>query len=226
MGASVLAILLGILPMWKTTWQKVTTMNELTKEIEKLRTKSQELEALNKDKILSDYEYVITAVPNEQSVSTFMTTVDTLATEKNVTLRSFTIDTIGISASASAQKKTSEEQSLGASIVSANVSLDGSLEDIRDFLVTVGSIRRLLRIKQFNISFGKQSSMTCQIQLEAFFLPLPATIGKPSDPLPKYSEDQKNALTRLSGFPLVSVVQEPVTGSINVETGRTDLFIP
>jgi|GEM_PF-605764 len=211
----ILAIFIGLLPGSRTIISMGKAVYEQSKTIQLLEEKLQILNALDTDLLQTYAGAAISAVPAEKSLGTVFSTIDGLTSKEGVAVSGISLSSIGSVATEAAKKLSLEEQKIGVNIVPFSIVVIGPIEQVRNVVDTAVKIRRLFRIRSFDLSFDNISGTTkSTIQMDAYYVPLPKTLGKLTDSIKPLSEDEVAVINKINALPLI-------TQSIPVSTGSS-----
>jgi Tfp pilus assembly protein PilO len=194
----------GIIPGVKTIQNEIIKQQLLSKEITAIQARVRILESLDEDTLRSQVVALMTSVPPTKSIPTVFSTIETVAMQSGVTVVDMGIESVGTLASQSAEPVDPKTALRGNFSIPVKVIANGSLDQIKAFLDGAVSIRRLLRITNFYASIDKDNIVKASFVIDAFFAPLPKSLGKSSDPLQVYTANEEELLAKISSYPLIS----------------------
>lgn len=219
--ASIGGILLGIVPLTQKTitlWQTVRT---LSSDAELLRKKSEILLVLNEDELRQSVLTLASAVPPDKSLPSILTTIDTVSGQANIAISDVALTKPGSLATESAKKLTKDETIIGSNLLPFSVNGRGTFDEVKSFLSSVVVVRRLFRLRSMTLTMG--SSITdAHVELDAFYLPYPTTVGSVSS-ISNLTDAEQKTITSVSSLPLASVTVVS-TVSASFPTGKDDPF--
>ncbi len=219
---SVIGSFVGIFPVMRSSLATLTVMQKLEARIGLLSAKQRLLDALDEANVRQNLQILLSGVPRDKDLPSIFETMDSVISQSGLSPIDMTIANPGSLATEAATRQTSEEKQIGSSFLSFTVTLQGSPNNFRDFLQKVISIRRLLRVRSFGAVVTNDGSAQIHVDLDAFYSPLPKTIGSIDQPiLPATSEDNA-VLEKLAAYPWPSQsisISPPTVGS-----GRTNPF--
>lgn len=224
-----IALIIGIIPGFKKILSMVGGLYEQTKTVQLWQEKINILNALDTQLLNSYATAAISAVPADKSLGTIFSTIDGLTIQEGVEVTGISLSSIGSVATEAAQKLSAEEQKIGVNIVPFSIIVVGPIEQVRNVVEKAVKIRRLFRIRNFDLSFDNKSGMTkSTIQMDAYYVPLPKSLGKISDSLKPLSDDEIQIIDKISALPLVTREEPVSTESMQIQTGprSTDPFSP
>ncbi len=224
-----IALFVGIIPGFKKIISMVNGLYEQAKTVQLLQEKINILNALDSELLESYAAAAISAVPADKSLGTIFSTIDGLTSQEGVTVGGISLSSIGSVATEAAQKLSKEEQAIGVSIVPFSIIVVGPIEQVRNVVEKAVKIRRLFRIRNFDLSFDDKSGTTkSTIQMDAYYIPLPKSLGKISDSLKPLSDDEIQIISRISALPLMTSEVSVSTESAQIQTGQrsSDPFSP
>lgn len=218
-----LGIIFGVVPILQKTIVMNTDINNLSKEIEALKNKVSVLESVDEGSLRNNAQVLLSAVPSDKSVPTLLWTLDGLTAKTGVGTGNFLVARLGSLATESAKRVTADEQEIGGNILPFTVNITGSLDQLRGFLASTVSVRRLLRIRTLGVSFQKTGSestgsanmVTAILGMDTFYSPLPTTIGSVSQPLTPLTSTDDDLVAKVAAMQLMetTTLQPPLTGA-------------
>ncbi len=224
-----IAFFVGIIPGFNKIFSMVKTVYEQTKTVQLLEEKINILNALDEQLLASYATAAISAVPADKSLGTIFSTIDGLTSQEGVAVSGISLSSIGSVATEAAKKLSQEEQKIGVNIVPFSIIVMGPIEQVRNVVEKAVKIRRLFRIRNFDLSFDNKSGTTkSTIQMDAYYVPVPKNMGKISDVLKPLSDDEIQVITKISALPLVtkSVLIGTESAQVQTEPRSLDPFSP
>ncbi len=208
----------GVVPTVKNTLTTLGEIQTIAGQLDVLNQKTTTLEALSEDSLREQLAVITSAIPIDKAVPSVFATVDRVAAASGVMIADMSVTQAGSLATASAQKFSAEEKSIGASLLPFSISIRGSMEGVRGFIGRIGSVRRLARIRNFDVSILSPGIIQARLSLDAFYVPLPTALAKVDDTLTRLSKEQQDVLAKLASFPWfsqpqISVPQGAVIGN-------------
>lgn len=191
----------GVVPAGRTVWRLVSEREGVQREVTGLRKKSQTLGGLDEETLRTELLLLTSAVPSDKSIPTVFTTVEEAARESGMGLTAVSVANPGALATESAKKQSTEERKLGSSMVPVSISGEGTIDQVRDFFKRAVSVRRLLRIRFFDVTFLSSDRAVLHAGLDTFFSPTLATLGDVRALLEPLTNAEELILTKVSGFP-------------------------
>ncbi|MCX6792342.1 MAG: hypothetical protein NT149_04900 [Candidatus Gottesmanbacteria bacterium] len=213
-----LGILLGVVPILQKTIDMNTQFNSLSAEVDILKNKVSVFESIDEVSMRSNVQTLLSAVPSDKSLPTLLGTLDGLTAKTGVASGNFSLAKLGSLATESAQRLSADEQDVGGNILPFTIDITGSLDQIRGFLAASVSVRRLLRIRTFDVSFLKtapESSesanlVSATLGMDTFYSPLPTTIGSVSQPLTALTSTDDDVIAKVASMQLLVVPSSPL----------------
>lgn len=196
---ALVGLIVGVIPALQKDLILFSAVQNEKNDVDALQKKSSLLSSYSKDDLENVYAMVLSALPADKSVSTFMETVEAVVAKYNLAIVSEEFERIG-----SATSPSNTTKSVGTDALGMTLKVQGDLSNLRAFFEDIIRVRRLVAVKDVNISFSVRSHQPeAVIRLETYYAPLPATIGSASDALPQLSAQQSQMLEKLSQYPLV-----------------------
>lgn len=194
----------GVVPAIQNTVSALDEVKTLSQTVEELSQKAKALDALSEDTLKNQLAIFTTAIPTEKSVPTIFATIDRVAEGAGVAIVDMSVTQAGSLATASAVRLSTEEKTLGASLLPFSLTIRGPLERVQAFIARIGSVRRLARVRSFDLSASTAGVVQARLSLDAFYVPLPTTLARADATLKVLSKQEEEALLKLSSFPWFS----------------------
>lgn len=200
---SLVAVVFAVLPSVSTIlalWEETKTIED---DVFRLEQKLAQLSALDEQQLRQQLSTVISAVPTDKSLPTVFSTVERVAETAGTSVSSMSIGGDTSLSTGSAVKLSASEKQLGTRTIPFTATVEGTLDAIQQFITTAPQIRRLLRIRTFAISFPENDrAISVTLQMDAFYQPSPAALGKSSQTLIPLTDTEQSAISRVSALPL------------------------
>lgn len=223
---SVIGVVYGIIPASGRILEFVDQRRSLMEDVQALQTKLAVLESVDEAAIRNSVLILLSAVPSDKSIPSIFSTVERTALAGGAVIDTIAIANPGSLATESAQKQSSEEKKLGSGIIAFTVSVNGTPKEIRDFLDQAVRVRRFLRLRFAELSFFSGTSVTLRAGMDAFWAPLPASLGDTLRPVQQLTQSEEALMKTLSAFPSFTAPDAgPATGSAALPLSP-DLFAP
>lgn len=175
-----------IVPQVKQILSDKSSLDQETARLEKIKRKLNELKTINQNDLSERTNLALQAISPEKNFLDLLSNLEKAANKSSLAVESFQI--IPGSLNVTQQGK-----------LSLKMSIIGSLENVKNFLVSAESILPIVDMKVVKIGIEKDIATT-EISLDLSFLPLPKTLGSIDSPLPRLTVDEEKALSKLSGF--------------------------
>jgi len=214
----VIALFVGLVPAVQNGITLIRDLQTLQDEMKRIGKKVTMLSALNQGEVERRSEDVLLAVPTDKSVSTLLSSVEAVAFKNGLSISDMSIEAIGSLATDSGIQQTKPE----GNTITETVSLRGTLIQLREFLSEVVRVRRLMTIKNMALTaIPKSTQITAQLSIEVYYQPLPATIGKASDPFEPFSQKEIDTLDKVASYPLAFTTEtQPLSPQKPSPVGR------
>lgn len=201
----VLAAIFAVIPSVTKVQQLAADLRVMTEESTALKKKLDTLVTLDEATLRTNLTNVLSAVPAERSFPTVFETVESVAAQTGVSVVSMSISGGASLATPAASQVSAADKKLGTRTIPFSVTINGSLTGIEQFIALIPQVRRLLRIRVFSIAFPKDDRpLTVNIDMDAFYEPLPASIGSAKAVLPQLTETDLAMIEKLTSLPLAS----------------------
>lgn len=223
-----LGVLLGVVPLIQKTIELNTQNHSLSAEVDLLNNKVSVLQSIDENAMRSDLQTLLSAVPSDKSLGTLLGTLDGLTGKTGVSSGDFSLPKLGSLATESAKRLSADEQAVGSNILPFTISLTGTLDQMRGFLATSISVRRLFRVRTFDVSFLKSGTesgtmVSANVAMDTFYSPLPSAIGSVREPLTALTSDDSDLIAKVNAMQLLvttAATLPPPTGG----AGKPDPF--
>lgn len=214
-----IASIFAVVPAIGTVRETLSNMQTLADETDMLQKKLNILNTLDEDMLRVQLKEVLSAVPAERSFATVFETVEGVAAQTGVSVISMNLVGGATLATPSASKISASDKKLGTRTIPFSVSINGSLSAVQEFIARIPKVRRLFRIRVFSISFPKDlRPLTVSVEMDAFYEPLPSTLGTAKTTLPTLTDADQAMITRLIELPLATfesgAMPPPLIGKI------------
>lgn len=213
-----LGFLFGVVPLVKKTIELNKESRALSQEVDVLKNKVSVLQSIDEGAMKNDLQALLSAVPSDKSLSSLLGTLDSVTAKTGVSAGNFSLSKLGSLATASSQRLNIDEKTVGSNIVPFTMNISGTLDQVRDFLATSVSVRRLLRIRSFEVSFvktdtestGSAIGASAHMAMDAFYSPLPTSIGSIGQPLSDLTGEERDLVSKVVGMPLFVPPSSPL----------------
>jgi hypothetical protein len=223
-----IGVVVGLIPVGKRILAMREQTSALSKQIDALKIKVNTLEAADEETYKKYLTELAFAVPTDKSLTTVFSTIDGLGTLTGAALSDFRLTKPGTLATDSAKKASAEEKQIGSSLLPFSLTVTGTYGQIREFLDQAIRVRRFFRVRFFSINFTAASSVSVKMGMDAFYAPLPQTLGATSQQIEPLSPTDEQTITKVVELPILSQISETV-GSAELllpENQRADPFAP
>jgi Tfp pilus assembly protein PilO len=228
-GLVVLSLLLKIVkPKIKEVFALRNEINEAREVLSRLTEKEAVLASFDQEAMKEQFLTANEALPSEQDVPGFLAQIERLAQESGVLVESVSL-TGGKLATPSAENEgevpetTTEKASSDKEKTEfkSKVLLRGVLDGIASFLDKLAKSRRIVDVEKIYLTsplseIATPSAMTAQLTLKVYYQPLPPTLGRVDEPLPKLSQKNEEIFEKVGNFTFLSKPL-PVPPSFAVE---------
>lgn len=200
-----IATLVAVVPAVQKVQDMLGEMQDLSEQTSVLQKKLDTLNALDEDTLRMQFANVLSAVPADRSFPTLFETVEGVAAQTGVIVFDMNISGGASLATPSSAQVSLSDKKLGTRTIPFTVTVNGTLSAVEQFIAMVPTVRRLLRVRVFSITFPKESRpLTVSMDMDAFYEPMPTTIGTAKTLLPTLSEAEEAVISKLSDMPLAS----------------------
>lgn len=202
--------------MAKSRQQLIKDKKVLADLTKKLAT----LEGLAQVEFSEKAEIALAVLPAEKDVPSNLSVIKTVALNNGLIVNDITISEVGEIDALAADIKLKKEAILPS--LRLDVNLTGSLEMIKNFISQIQSTAPLMEVKNVSLSQKKTESPETKMQIEAYFLPFPKTLGKPEQSLIAITNGEEKIFSRISDFTFLNSQQTLP----NLPVGKENLFSP
>jgi hypothetical protein len=224
----ILIILFGIIPGINRIQQNLSDIKTLTKQNDDIAKKVNFLKNLDETTLQIQMQTLLSAVPQYKLLPTILSILDGVSSETGLNVKALTINTPGPISTQSGQVRTVADVKLGSNSINFAIETTGTIDQLNSFLDKITAIRRLIQVKNINVSITGAASesavINSSIKLAAFYSPLPKTLGKPSDVLIPLTANEEELITKLNNMPEEFPMQ--VSPGVNTYPDRVNPFAP
>lgn len=214
-------VLVGILPVVRSSIDMLDLIQKLESRTQVLSTKQRFLDTLDEVSVRKNLQILLSAVPSGKDVPSVLATTDSLVSGSGLGMIDMSITNLGSIATEAATRKSDEEKRIGSSLLPFTLTVEGNLTNFKDFLTRSVAIRRLVRVRSFTAIVTTSGAIQVNINLDAFYNPLPKALGSVDQPLPVATDEEQALLTRITSYPWAS---QSLVVSSTVSTSRTNPF--
>jgi len=189
----ILAILLPvfIFPRINTIVQVRSELNTGKESLNGLTVKLNQLLETDKVGARNKLAKVNNILPSTKDIPGLMLGLERLTYEASVSMEAVQLSPGNIN--------KEKQEGTGTANVQFQLIIKGNLANIKDFLKKVFTSGRLLGVKSLHLSSSAaDGQITASVDMEAFYQPLPESMGKINDPLPVISEEENQVYQRIS----------------------------
>jgi Tfp pilus assembly protein PilO len=216
--ASVLGIIFGVVPLVQKTIDMNDGIKSVSAEVDVLKNKVTVLESIDEASMRSHAQILLSAVPADKSLPTLLATLDGLAAQTGVSSGNFTLSKLGSLATVSAERLSADERDVGGNILPFTLNISGSFDQLRGFFASSVSVRRLVRVRTFDISFLKVENeasasanlVTATLGMDTFYDSLPTTIGAVGQPLTGVTSADEDVIAKVAAMQLLVAPSSPL----------------
>ncbi len=197
--------LFGVVPSARKVQELSIQMRDISEQTTGLQRKLNALNNLDEETLRRQLTNVLSAVPAERSFPTLFETIEGIAVQTGVSVVQMHLSGGTTLATPSAAKVSAADKKLGTRTVPFSVTITGTASAVQEFITLAPKVRRLLRIRTFSIAFPRDvRPLTVAIEMDAFYEPLPTSLGTAKTLLPTLSASDEEIITRLGELPLIT----------------------
>jgi len=185
-----------------------------------LTSKLATLEGLAEVEFSDKVDVVLNVLPSEKDVPRNLSVVKKIALNNSLLVSDISISDIGEIATTSSKQKVVKGSVLP--FFTLDIKTIGSRELIKNFIKQLESTAPLMKITSVSISQKKADVTETSLEIQAFFLPFPKTIGKPEQQLVPITSEEDKTFEKINGFAFFTD-EESLP---NLPVGKENLFSP
>lgn len=218
---SVGLVVYALIPGIRSIQEIIISTDNVNKENRLLKKKVNTFAQFDEETLTQHVSTLLSAVPSDKSISSILTTIENVASSNRVMVSDLTVVNPGSISSDSASTKINNTK-LGSNTIKISTSITGLKDDIFSFITNIRKVRRLIRIATMTQTFTSvdaSSSAKLKLELEAFYAPLPITLGKIESEISPLSANEEQIITKISEYPLQFDNTQPIQQG-QIETGN------
>ncbi len=223
---STLGFIIVIIPLAQRIYGLSGEVTSVRGEVQSLEQKASILNSLDEDALKNDLVTLSSAVPADKSLMTLLATIDGVTSKTGVSLVDVSLTKPGSLATDSAKKLNVKEATLGSNIISFVLSVSGSYDQIHAFMKTIGSVRRFLRIRSFDVSIVGPD-VTARITMDAFYYPFPKNVGAVNQKINVLTSKEEQTIHDITSIELASgqtISTNQLAPAVILPVGKSDPF--
>jgi len=190
------------------------------KMLTSLTAKLAALEGLAKVEFSDKVDVALNVLPSDKDVSRNLSVIKKIALNNSLIISDISISDIGELATASSKQKIAKGEVLP--FFTLDMTVIGGRELIKSFIEQIESTAPLMKNRSLSISQKKEGLTETSLEIQAFFLPFPKTIGKPEQQLVPIASEEEKTFEKINGFN--SFIDEEILP--NLPVGKENLFSP
>jgi Tfp pilus assembly protein PilO len=190
------------------------------KTLVNLTKKLATLEGLAKVEFTDKVNVALDVLPSDKDVPRNLSVLKKVALNNGLVATNIAISEVGEIATVSAKQKSVKGEILP--FFTLNVTVVGERELIKDFISQLESTAPLMRVKRVSIIQKKTDIPETILEIQAFFLPFPKTIGKPEQQLTAITSEEEKVFGAISGLSFFNNEENLP----NLPVGKENLFSP
>lgn len=195
----------GVIPGFKSISAIRSDITTLSNQTKQLQTKLDVLNSVDEEAYAGYLAQLVTAVPQDQSITTLFATLDGVGNETGTSVIDVALAKPGAIASDSARKQSKEEQEIGSNLLPFSATITGDYDQIRNFLAQTVSVRRFFRIRSFDLQLLDPGHMAVRMAMDAFYAPYLTLIGAVDKPVEPLSQKDEQTIRAVEQMPRVGV---------------------
>jgi hypothetical protein len=209
-------------PKLQIIFQTSNQLKSNKKTLAALTKKLASLEGLAKVELTDKTNLALSVLPADKDISGSLFVIKKIAYNNLLIVNDISISEVGELATVSARQRLGKNEIIPSFKI--NLNFIGDIEKVKNFIISLESTNPLMRVSQILLSGKKDSAQEATINLDAFFLPYPTSIGKSEDPLEIITVEEEKVFTKISEFNSFRGEQQQDTP--NLPVGKENLFSP
>jgi len=207
-------------PKLEIIFKTSSQLNTNKKTLAALTKKLANLEGLAKVELTDKTNVALNVLPGEKDIAGSLFVIRKMAYNNLLVIGDISIAEVGELATVSAKQRPNKNEIIPSFKI--NLRVFGDVEKVKNFIIALNSTAPLMRISQVSLTSKKDSGQEAIIDLEAFFLLYPTSIGKSEEPLATITAEEEKIFTKISEFNSFKNEQEIP----NLPVGKENLFSP
>jgi len=196
--------------------QLMTDKKTLMSLTQKLAT----LEGLAKVEFADKVDVALDVLPSEKDVPNNLFVLKKIALDNGLIVSNIVVSDLGEIATVSSEQKTSKGEIIP--FFTLNITVIGESSLIKNFISQIESTAPLMRVKRVSAMRKRTDIPEISLEIQAFFLPFPKTIGKPEQQLVAINSEEEKIFELISSFNFLSNEEDLP----NLPVGKENLFSP
>jgi Tfp pilus assembly protein PilO len=185
--AGLLVIIFVIIPQVQDYFKGQEQINELAKRQSILEAKAKALESVNKDEVDSKLTVVLVALPIDKDYPGIIGLIQKLVADNGLTLTNLQIGS-GANANSS-----------GVLNYSLKVETSGPKDGFNKLVPILEKASRIVKIGSIEFTpLGLKGDLSANFTLEAYYGPIPSSVGAVDAPLPQLTAEDEKLLSTLA----------------------------
>lgn len=204
---------LFVLPRANQILTSRRTVEKETARLEKVKAKLEGLQGLDEYELTEQTESSLEAIPVKKDFFKSLNIVHRLAEENGLVVSEYKVSPGNL------LEEGAAETSNGVGKLQFALKLDGPFEGIKRFLTTAEKTLPLLQVNEITVNIGEEEVSGLELSFENYFLPLPETLGKVDEAVPKLTSEEEKVITAIANF-----VKFPIAPVAPPASGRENPF--
>ena len=198
------ALFIAVIPGIGATVKLYESQKQISKDIQSLTGKRAFLDALPEDDLQKHVVTLLSALPQEKTIPTLLSTIEGLANQTGVSITNISITSPGSIATGAATTKEVVDKKIAAFTLPFSFDVKGTNGQIREFVGIINKVRRLFSVKSLQLSVQKNGEILVHVELVAYYQPLPTKVGSVQTPVSALSQKEEEMLGTLIEYPDLS----------------------
>lgn len=195
-------VMIVLYPFGRNVYQLYQDTKTLTGEVYDLKETAALLASFDEEELNQQLSSLVGALPLDKSLPTAFSTLEGVSAHTGISIEDISLGNTGLLATAAAKLASAEEKKLGVSMQPIIFAGIGTSSQVAAFLKEISSVKRIVRINNFDASFSDDDSVRIKLSLSSFYAPLSGG-GKLSalPKLMKLSTKEQDTLTQVLNMP-------------------------
>lgn len=219
-GGIVLALLLAIAPLLRSTSTLSSRWKKIAKEKEELLAKVALVSQLDTNVLAERVTILDAALPPKKDILTYLAAINGLSNELGVSFGGIDLAPgVLTEATASAGKKV-VKKTAGVESLESEIKINGDREKVYAFLRAIEEVLPLMQIDDVKVTVGNDGVYSLSLNLGMLWAE--ASVGDVKGTIQLFNEAEEKYFQQLASFRQY----EPIVQSSITTTGKTDVFSP
>lgn len=216
LGLILVSAVVLVMPRFQEITDLKSEIAKSEKKLAQLTAKSSYLKGLNRQELSKRANYLLKVLPSKKEVPYLLAIFKDFAARNHLNFE-------GISASPGALSQVKDQKKDALPLLSFEVSLSGSLADLKEFLFLAYKTAPLLMVESFSLKETDEGAYEVKLTVESPYLFLPKEIGSVDSPLDEITAEDDLTYRRISNLETVQAITESLDATL--PSGRANPFV-